>query len=189
MILTLSTTYIDSSSVGHTIINSNSKSQSKYVPYLYSLSTATIASNSAVFTATTSDPGTIYYVVTASGTPQTSITQALISSQNVVNSITYGSSTSILNTVGVNTVSNFTVKGLSVQTTYLIAAYLNSTVGSSSLIFSNFTTAKSSNGAAIKLATISVVDKTNLLTSLSNVLRINSNRLYVLTVTSTLSTL
>lgn len=189
MILTLSTSYMDSSSVGHTIVNSNSKSKSKYIPYLYSLSTATVAANSATFTATTSDAGTIYYVVTASGTPQSSITQALISSQNVVNSITYGSSTATLNTVGVNIVSNFTVKGLAVQTTYLIAAYLNSTVGSSSLIFTNFTTSKASNGAAIKLATNSIVDNTYLLTSLSKVLRISTNRLYILTITSTLNTL
>jgi hypothetical protein len=189
MLLQMTTTPANSSSVGHTIVTSTDKSQSSYTPFLYSLLTSQVASNSATFIATTSDPGTIYYAVVASGTPQSTITQSLIYAKNVTNSVTYGSSTATLNTVGVNTVSNFTVTGLSAQITYLIAAYLNSTVGFSSIIFSNFTTAKASNGAVIKLAMSSIVNDTSFLTAFSNILRIDSKRIFILTVTSVLSNL
>jgi len=70
-----------------------------------------------------------------------------------------------------------------------MAAYLNSTVGISSIIFKNFSTGKSSNGAAIKLAMSSMVNNTAFLVAFSNVLRIQSSRISVLTVTSTLANL
>lgn len=58
---------------------------------------------------------------------------------------------------------------------------MNSTVGISALYFLNFSTAKVSNAAAIKLALNDTVDNIHLIESISQVLRINSSRVYILT--------
>lgn len=196
MLLELTTSPKNSSNVGYTIVSTssdNSKAYSKaYTPSIYVLNSTALASNRATFLATTSDPGTIYFVVVASGTPERYITQALIFGRNVSSSVTYGNATAALNQLvgsGVNTLSNFSIPGLAAQTAYMIAAYLNSTVGVSSIVFKNFTTGKASNGAAIKLAMSNVLNEANFLQAFSNVLRIESSRIFILTVTSTLSML
>ena len=58
---------------------------------------------------------------------------------------------------------------------------MNSTLGLSVILFSNFTTAKASNGAAIKIAMSSVINVTTYISALSQVLSIVTTRIYVLT--------
>lgn len=86
-----------------------------------------------------------------------------------------------MNISGVNIIAPFVINSLSVQTNYIIGAYLNSTVGSSPIVFQNFSTDKASNGAAIKLAMSNPINITQLLSALSNVLRIKNGRIGLLT--------
>lgn len=188
MLLQLTTSPMNSTSVGKTIVSnstSTSSSSSNYytknTPTLYNLTITYVGSNTAHFTATTSVSGTIYFVVLASGTPLTNITQTAIYAKTLSNAISYSSSVAALNTAGVNTVSNLTVSSLKAQHSYIIGAYINSTVGNSAIVFQKFTTAKASNGAAIKLAFTATINTTQLISYLSSVLRIQSNRISILT--------
>lgn len=95
--------------------------------------------------------------------------------------ILYGSSNAALNVSGVNTISEFTITSLIAQTKYIIAAYVNSTVGNSPIIYTNISTSKASNGAAIKLGMNNTIDVNALLLALSNVWRIKIDRLAIIT--------
>ncbi len=158
MVLQLTTTPKESSDVGHTIISSTSSSATKYTPAVYNATKNTIGSNSANFTVTTSYIGTIYYAIVTAGTPTSRITLEDIYNHKLTSGITYGQGTAALQTSGVNTVSAFLVSGLSAQTSYTLAVYLNSTVGNSPIYFLNFTTAKISNAASIKIAMSSPIN-------------------------------
>jgi hypothetical protein len=96
--------------------------------------------------------------------------------------ILYGSANAVLKSdSGVNTISKFTINSLIAQTKYIVAAYVNSTVGNSPIIFKNISTSKASNGAAIKLGMNNKIVVNTLLTSLSRVWRIKMDRLAVIT--------
>ena len=142
-----------------------------------------------MFVGSTSYSGIVYYVVLASGTLTTTITPSQIYNKNLSSSITYGNASSANNLTGVNIVANFTVRSLSTQSNYIIAAYLNSTVGISDIVYRNFSTTQASNGAAIKLAMNNLLNTTALLSALSNVWRIQVSRIGVLTIQSTLNSL
>lgn len=71
--------------------------------------------------------------------------------------VSYGSAKATNNVQGVNIDSTFQVTGLEAQKNYKIAVYLDSTVGTSPVIFLNFQTNKASNPAAIKLAMSAVL--------------------------------
>ena len=95
--------------------------------------------------------------------------------------ILYGNSKAALNTSGVNIISDFTILSLVAQTKYIVAAYVNTTIGNSPIIFKDISTNKASNGAAIKLGMSNKVVVDTLLQALSNVWRIKINRLAVIT--------
>jgi hypothetical protein len=115
------------------------------------------------------------------GVSQNSIRQASIYGKNLSSAVSYGNIQTTGSTTGVNIISNFTVTGLSSQVNYLIAAYLNSTIGVSSIYFLNFTTAKASNGASIRLSfNASLSNYTYFIISFSNVLRIKSSRINII---------
>lgn len=95
--------------------------------------------------------------------------------------ILYGSSNAALDVSGVNTISDFFVTPLIAQTKYIVAAYVNSTVGNSPIKFINISTSKASNGAAIKLGMSDKIVLNTLLSALSNVWRIKIDRLAVIT--------
>lgn len=146
-------------------------------------------SNSAIFVGATSYPGTVYYVILASGTPTAWITPSQIYSKNLPSSIAYGNASSARIATGVNIVANFVVKSLSTQSSYIIGAYLNSTVGISIITYRNFSTTQASNGASIKLAMKNMLDTTVFLSYLSDVWRIKVGRIGVLTIQESLTTL
>lgn len=152
MVLELSTTPKESADVGHTIISSTSVNTEKYAPTVYKISTSTIGSNVANFIATTSYSGAVYYAVVMAGTPKQKVNIEAIKSNTLESGIAYGSSSASLQNSGVNIESNLAVSGLKAQTSYIIAAYLQSTTGDSPIYFLNFKTAKISNAAAIKIA-------------------------------------
>lgn len=95
--------------------------------------------------------------------------------------ILYGNSKAALNTSGVNIISQFTILSLVAQTKYIVAAYVNTTIGNSPIIFKNISTSKASNGAAIKLGMNNKIVINTLLQALSNVWRIKIDRLAVIT--------
>ena len=188
MVLSLTTSPQESSDVGHTIVSTSSSTTStssgakKYIPTVYTLVASAIGSNRANFTATTSYTGVLYFAVVSAGTPASLISATGIYGKSLSSGVVYGSADSgLLVSSGVNIITKFAVAGLRVQTNYTIAVYLNSTVGISPIFFNNFTTSKVSNGAAIKIAMTAVVNTTAYINALSQVLRINSSRIYVLT--------
>jgi hypothetical protein len=196
LILELTTTPQNSTNVGAIVVSNlttGSSSSSKYysanAPTLYTLNVSGTGANHADLMATTSTNGTIYYAILSSGTPTGNITQSAIYSKNLSNAIAFGNSNATLNTSGVNTISSFTVKALIAQTNYIIAAYLNSTVGISTTVYQNFSTSNASNGASITLAMSTPVNVTTLLSALSNVWRIQLSRIGLLTSNQTLNTL
>lgn len=125
----------------------------------------------------------------ASGTPTAWITPSQIYNKNLTSSIAYGNAGSARNTSGVNIIANFVVKSLSTQSNYIIGAYLNSTVGISTIVYRNFSTTQASNGASIKLAMKNTLNVTAFLSVLSDVWRIKASRIGVLTVQETLNAL
>lgn len=196
LILELTTYPQNSTNVGAIIVSSSSNgtsSSSKYytsnAPTLYTLNISDIGANHANFLAITSTLGTIYYAILNSGTPTNNILQAQIYNQNLTNSVSFGKSAAALNTSGVNIVSSLSVTSLSVETNYIIAAYLNSTVGNSAIVYRQFSTSKASNGATITLAMSSPINVTSLLAGLSNVWRIQQSRIGLLTPTQSLTNL
>jgi hypothetical protein len=195
LILELTTSPQNSTNVGSIVVSNSSatssslKYQTANAPTIYALNVSLAGANSGTFVATTSTSGTIYYAILASGTPTANITQVQIYNLNLTNAVAYGSANSSLNSSGVNTVSNFTVKALSTQTSYIIAAYLNSTVGASAIVFQNFSTTQASNGASVKIALKNPANITQLLYVLSNVWRIQLERIGVLTVQETMVSL
>ena len=154
-------------------------------PTVYKLEEKVIGSNAATYRAVTSTNGRLYYVVMASGTPETSITSKGIYEKTLANAITYGSIKIKRELTSVNIRTSFSVSDLEAQSEYVIAVYLNSTTGISDIVFQEFETAKASNGAAIKLAFKSKVSSiADLRKYLSYVLRIRKNRIFLLTVES-----
>lgn len=162
----------------------SSSSDKYYVSNTPTVSTLTISksgSNSATFAATTSITGTIYFVILNSGTPTSTITQAQIYNKTLANGIFYGKSPAALDSKGVNIISTLSATTLTVQTNYIIGAYLNSTVGSSPIKYLNFSTSNATNGASIKLAMSSIVNEAQIVSALSAVWRIQSSRIGILT--------
>ena len=190
MLLQLTTVPQNSSDVGHAIVSTSSSTTTsqKYTPYVYNLNSTQIGANAASFTATTSYSGTVYYAVVAAGTPTSLVTTDKIYNKQISSGVSYGSDTAILQSSGVNTLAQLQVKGLKTQQNYTIAVYLNSTIGISSVFFKNFTTAKASNGAAIKIAMTTPINVTSYVTALSQVLSIVPSRIYILTPTQVLAT-
>lgn len=181
MVLELSSTAKASSDVGHIIVTNSSKNSAKYSPSMYKVVSVSVGSNSANFSATTSYIGTVYYAVVITGTPTNLISRENIYNRSLSSGVSYGSSSSALESSGVNIVSDFVATELKAQTTYTLAAYLNSTLGNSPIYFLNFTTAKISNAAAIRIAMSSPVNESYYIDCFSKVLRINSSRIYILT--------
>lgn len=184
MYIYVSYAFKNSTNVGHSIISqeSNSKDKDKYKPVIYTCKSATVGSNTASFTATTSEKGVVYYAVILAGTPSSSVSQTSIYNNSVSSGVTYGNSTAQVNaSQGVNIRSNLPVGGLLAQTNYILAVYLNSSVGISEIYYLNFSTSKSSNGATIKIAFTDILNLTSLATSLSNVWRIDPSRISCLT--------
>jgi hypothetical protein len=181
MILQLSTAYVVSSNVGATIITSSSNI-AVLAPSVYTLVASSIGSNYANFTVTTSYNGVLYYAVLAAGTPPSQVSQSAIYSQSLNSGVAYGSSIAARAlSGGVNIVTQFSVISLQSQTNYTVAVYLNSTMGNSKIFFSNFSTAKVSNGAAINIAMSAMINVSAYVSALSQVLRISSGRIYVMT--------
>ena len=196
LILELTTYPQNSTNVGAMVVSNSSNgtsSSSNYytsnAPTIYALNSSDIGANHANFLAVTSTVGTIYFAILNSGTPTSSIQQAQIYNQSLKSSVSFGKSPAALNTSGVNTVSNLAVTALKVETNYIIAAYLNSTVGNSAIVYRQFSTSKASNGATITLAMSSPINITTLLTGLSNVWRIQQSRIGLLTPLQSLTSL
>ena len=190
MVLQLTTVPQNSTDVGHTIVSTSSvtTTSQKYIPNVYNLTSSQIGANAASFTATTSYSGTVYYAVVAAGTPTSLVTTDKIYNKQISSGVSYGSSNAILQSSGVNTLAQLQVKGLKTQQNYTIAVYLNSTIGISTVFFKNFTTAKASNGASIKIAMSTPVNVSSYITALSQVLSIVPSRIYILTPTQALAT-
>jgi hypothetical protein len=107
------------------------------------------------------------------GTQQGTITQDMVYKQNISTGISYGNVRTQSNTTGnVNIVAPFNISALQSDTQYVIAAYLNSSIGISDLMFVTVATGKSSNGAGIKISFNLLQNETALLTALSTVFRI-----------------
>lgn len=83
--------------------------------------------------------------------------------------------------------SNITAKGLSAQTTYLMGAYVNTSVGISDIKFEVFHTKKSSNGAAMTISFTSIESNADIISALSRTLRIESDRINVMTMREVLT--
>jgi hypothetical protein len=116
MILYLTLTPRNSTEVGRPIVSSvtsGSTSTNNYYnknpPTVYKLTLNTVGSNQAKFLVTTSHNGTVYFVILKSGTPTNSINQTQIYSKIIDNSISFGNSTAILDSSGVNTISTLVV--------------------------------------------------------------------------------
>lgn len=106
------------------------------------------------------------------GTNRQKVKQSEIYAQSVDTGISYGSArTNVERTIS-TVQSNLTAKGLLSQTTYLLGAYVNSSVGISDIKFEVFTTKKSSNGASITLAYSNVETNTDIINAASKTLRI-----------------
>ena len=188
MVLQLTTTPQTSTDVGHTILSTTSASAVKYIPTVYNLTQGTIGANAANFIATTSYQGIVYFAVVPAGAPNDLITAEAIYNNTVKGAVSFGKGDAYLETTGVNTVAKLAAKTLDADLYYKIAVYLNSTIGNSPLIFLSFRTAKISNPAAIKIAMSALVNASTYITSLSKVLRINPNRIFILTNDQVLST-
>lgn len=188
MLLQLTTTARSSTEVGHTIISTTSTNTAKYTPTVYNLAQGQIGANSASFIATTSYQGVVYFAVLAAGTPETLITAEGIYNNTAKGGVSFGSGEALLESTGVNTVANIKAVGLEAFVSYKIAVYLNSTIGNSPIKFLSFKTAKISNPAAIKIAMSALIDSAAYITALSKVLRINPNRIFILTKDQTLTT-
>lgn len=191
LILNITYTPQNSTNVGYNIVGSEGTSTQKasLKPKIYQVQNNAIGSNTATFTITTSENGTVYYSIIQAGTPTDSITQESIYKRTISTSITYGNATASVNSLkGVNILANFTATGLLAQKSFLLAVFVNSTIGNSDITFVLFNTTKSSNGAAIKISLNSIVNSTAFLTYLSNVLRIDVSRISILTIQETLLT-
>jgi hypothetical protein len=188
MLLQLTTVPQNSSDVGHAIVSTKTSTTTsqKYSPFVYELSSTQISANSASFTATTSYTGTVYYAVVAAGTPTSLVTTDKIFKKQISSGVSYGSGVATLQLSGVNILAQLQAIGLKTQQNYTMAVYLNSTIGISSIFYKNFTTAKASNGAAIKIAMSTPINVTSYVTALSQVLSIVPARIYILTPTQIL---
>lgn len=106
------------------------------------------------------------------GTNRQKVKQSEIYAQSVDTGVSYGSArTNVERTIS-TVQSNLTAKGLLSQTTYLLGAYVNSSVGISDIKFEVFTTKKSSNGASITHAYSNVETNTDIINAVSKTLRI-----------------
>lgn len=122
------------------------------------------------------------------GTNRNKVLQASIFAADVDTGISYGSAkTSVASTIA-TIQANLTATGLSAQTTYLIGAYVNSSVGISDIKFEVFHTKKSSNGAAMTIGFTSIETNANVIDALSKSLRISTSRINIVTVRQLLTT-
>lgn len=122
------------------------------------------------------------------GTNKEKVLQTAIYANQVDTGVSYGSSKTAVTSTISTIQANLTATGLSAQTTYLIGAYINSSVGISDIKFEVFQTKKSSNGAAITIAFTSIETNANVIDALSKSLRISASRINVMTVRQLLST-
>lgn len=158
-----------------------SSKASKYAPTVYNLALDVVGPNFANLTATTSYEGIVYYAIVPAGTPETLLSSSAIYDKTLKAALIYGTADAIVQSTGVNTVASISVSNLEAYTSYRIVVYLNATTGVSSLKILDFKTAKVSNPAAIKLAMSNIIVEADYIIALSKVLRISSDRIYVLT--------
>lgn len=156
MRLKIGSTPTYSSNVGATIITANDATSIK--PTMYTLKKIEMYFNSGLFEVSISDPGTIYFAAIKIGVNRNNILQEDIYKNNVSSAISYGSAETQVSSSAVSFTSNFTVLSLLSQTNYLIAAYLNSSIGISDILFVEAKTSKAPNGAAIKIALSEVME-------------------------------
>lgn len=179
MILTIGPSARQSSGVGFAILESPTD---KIKPTVYKITGSSILANSAHFTVSVSEQGTLYYVIMPIGVNRASIQQSSIYGQSLSAGVSYGNATTSSSNTIATIQSAIEATGLNSQTSYLAAVYLNSSVGISDIYFQQFKTEKSSNGAGILLAFSALVADEDLVTALSQVLRIQPNRISVLSV-------
>ena len=142
-----------STDVGTTILN---KPTQTLKPKVYLIENKEISSNSANFTISTSEEGTVYYAVMRIGTKRKTVEAEEIYAKNLSAGVVFGNQTVNVTNNLATIQANFTVEGLDSQKSYLIGAYLNSSVGNSPIKFLKFETDKASNGAGIKIALTSI---------------------------------
>lgn len=134
-----------------------------------------------------SEPGQVYFVALSLATQRKDVTHKLIYQKNISTGVSFGNaSAQLVNTGNVNIRANFAITGLEASSVYLVAAYINSSVGLSDLYFQNIKTSKSSNGAVLKLALSSIEPNSTLINALSTVLRIQASRMSVIKINSPL---
>ena len=73
-------------------------------------------------------------------------------------------------------------------TSYLIGAYLNSSIGVSNISFIVFKTKKSSNGASINIAFSAIETNASIINAISLTIRVLPSRINILTMSSILTT-
>ena len=116
------------------------------------------------------------------GTTRKKVKQEEIYNRNLSSGLVYGNTTTDVTNILATIQSSFKVTGLEAQKTYLAGAYLNSSVGISNIKFERFRTKKSSNGAGIMIALSAIEEESVVIEEFSKVLRINPNRMKILTV-------
>ena len=119
--------------------------------------------NSAIFTCSVTEPGTIYFAVMQIGTNRNKANQTRIYNQSLDTGVSYGNIKTTVVNEAVDIKAQFTATGLSAQTTYLLGAYVNTSVGISEVVFEVFHTNKSSNGATIKMAFNEIEEEGNII--------------------------
>lgn len=122
------------------------------------------------------------------GTNRNNVLQTDIYAKSVATGVSYGSTTTNISSTISTIQSNFTTTGLTTQTTYLIGAYVNSSVGISDVSFIVFQTKKSSNGAAINLAFSAIETNASIINAIAQTMRILPSRINILTMSSILTT-
>ena len=168
----------ESENVGDTIL---AKETTAIKPIMTELIESTVGANSAIFNCSVTEPGTIYFAVMEIGTNRNKVVQDQIYNESVATGVSYGRIKTAVVNEAVDIKAQFTATGLLAQTTYLVGAYVNTSVGISETVFQVFRTDKSSNGAAIKIAFTQIEDEDDIIEKLSQVLRISADRIFILT--------
>lgn len=121
---------------GYSVLTQASSTTSALKPVIYLLNQATNGSNAINMNISVSEAGTVYFAAMSLATQKKDVTQALIYGNNISTGISYGNATAALvNSGNVNIEAAFTVSGLQASSTYLIGAYVNSSVGLSDIMF------------------------------------------------------
>ena len=168
-----------SKDVGDTVLN---RVNQKIKPKFYKIKDQSVGANAATFVVSTSEEGVVYYAIMRAGTTQDKVTQEEIYNETLSTGLIFGNEQTAVTNNLATIQSSFTVTGLEAQKTYLVGAYLNSSVGNSDIKFTEFTTQKTSNGGAIKIAFSAIVDHADVIEAFSKVLRIAPERMAISTV-------